>query len=311
MHTIYKTYSISYAQNKIDFENIKGRAKILYMTFGVRSTIKISLLNMQINSINWRFSIHICSIKKDFWKKPMMMLAPIAPRPNYTFFEFYIILFCMLTKFHGISRGKILMSWSLHLLFLSQFQIVSGSDDRTARIWDLRNMRSPVATIQSDSAVNRLAVSSNGLLAIPFDNRNVRIYDMSGQRAGRLPRSSRQGHARMVCACSWSDDTTPNLFTCGFDRVTLGWSVIPREGGGGKLKKIDFPKKKKSWWYYENWYHLISRIFLICFFQVAEVPEVDLEPTLAVEEDKMVNIKILAFLVPLLAFMKVIRTVQQ
>ena len=244
MHTIYKTYSISYAQNKIDFENIKGRAKILYMTFGVRSTIKISLLNMQINSINWRFSIHICSIKKDFWKKPMMMLAPIAPRPNYTFFEFYIILFCMLTKFHGISRGKILMSWSLHLLFLSQFQIVSGSDDRTARIWDLRNMRSPVATIQSDSAVNRLAVSSNGLLAIPFDNRNVRIYDMSGQRAGRLPRSSRQGHARMVCACSWSDDTTPNLFTCGFDRVTLGWSVIPREGGGGKLKKIDFPKKK-------------------------------------------------------------------
>ena len=94
-------------------------------------------------------------------------------------------------------------------------------------------MRSPVATIQSDSAVNRLAVSSNGLLAIPFDNRNVRIYDMSGQRAGRLPRSSRQGHARMVCACSWSDDTTPNLFTCGFDRVTLGWSVIPREGGGG------------------------------------------------------------------------------
>ena len=310
MHTIYKTYSISYAQNKIDFENIKGRAKILYMTFGVRSTIKISLLNMQINSINWRFSIHICSIKKDFWKKPMMMLAPIAPRPNYTFFEFYIILFCMLTKFHGISRGKILMSWSLHLLFLSQFQIVSGSDDRTARIWDLRNMRSPVATIQSDSAVNRLAVSSNGLLAIPFDNRNVRIYDMSGQRAGRLPRSSRQGHARMVCACSWSDDTTPNLFTCGFDRVTLGWSVIPREGGGGKLKKIDFPKKK-SWCYYENWYHLISRIFLICFFQVAEVPEVDLEPTLAVEEDKMVNIKILAFLVPLLAFMKVIRTVQQ
>ena len=112
------------------------------------------------------------------------------------------------------------------------FQIVSGSDDRTARIWDLRNMRSPVATIQSDSAVNRLAVSANGLLAIPFDNRNVRIYDMSGQRAGRLPRSSRQGHARMVCACAWSDETTPNLFTCGFDRVTLGWSVQPREQAG-------------------------------------------------------------------------------
>jgi WD40 repeat protein len=108
-------------------------------------------------------------------------------------------------------------------------QVVSGSDDRTARIWDLRHMRSPVATIQSDSAVNRLAISANGLIAIPFDNRNVRIYDMGGQRAGRLPRSSRQGHARMVCACAWSDETTPNLFTCGFDRVTLGWSVQARE----------------------------------------------------------------------------------
>ncbi len=26
-----------------------------------------------------------------------------------------------------------------------------------------------------------------------------------------------------------SDDTKPNLFTCGFDRVALGWSIQPRE----------------------------------------------------------------------------------
>ena len=83
---------------------------------------------------------------------------------------------------------KIAKKYPLFLNFPFPFQIISGSDDRTARIWDLRNMRSPVATIQSDSAVNRLAVSANGLVAIPFDNRNVRIYDMSGQRAGRLPR---------------------------------------------------------------------------------------------------------------------------
>ena len=51
----------------------------------------------------------------------------------------------------------------------------------------------------------------------------------SSQFGSFFYRSSRQGHARMVCACAWSDDTTPNLFTCGFDRVTLGWSVQPRE----------------------------------------------------------------------------------
>jgi hypothetical protein len=40
---------------------------------------------------------------------------------------------------------------------------------------------------------------------------------------------SRQGHTRMVCSTAWSDETRPNLFTCGFDRVTLGWSIQPRE----------------------------------------------------------------------------------
>lgn len=33
----------------------------------------------------------------------------------------------------------------------------------------------------------------------------------------------------MVCCTAWSEDTKPNLFTCGFDRVTLGWSITPRE----------------------------------------------------------------------------------
>ena len=57
---------------------------------------------------------------------------------------------------------------------------------------------------------------------------------MNGQRIGRLPRSSRQqGHSRMVCCTAWSEpnpeDTKPNLFTCGFDRVVLGWSIQRRE----------------------------------------------------------------------------------
>ena len=36
----------------------------------------------------------------------------------------------------------------------------------------------------------------------------------------------------MVCATAWSEsDTRPNLFTCGFDRMTLGWSVTSRDAG--------------------------------------------------------------------------------
>lgn len=109
--------------------------------------------------------------------------------------------------------------------------IVSGSDDRSAKVWDLRNMRTAVATIQSDSAVNRLSANSAGLIAVPYDNRNVRLFDLSGNRLARLPRSSRQGHARMVCSTAWAEDYTqrPNLFTVGFDRAVLGWSVQQRD----------------------------------------------------------------------------------
>jgi len=109
--------------------------------------------------------------------------------------------------------------------------IVSGSDDRSAKVWDLRNMRTAMATIQSDSAVNRISVSSSGLIAVPYDNRNVRIFDLTGNRLARLPRSSHQGHSRMVCSTAWANEGTqrPNLFTCGFDRQVIGWAVEPRD----------------------------------------------------------------------------------
>ncbi|KAK6310600.1 hypothetical protein J4Q44_G00186550 [Coregonus suidteri] len=77
--------------------------------------------------------------------------------------------------------------------------VVSGSDDRTVKVWDLKNMRSPIATIRTDSAVNRISVSVNQrIIALPHDNRQVRLFDMSGVRLARLPRSNRQGHRRML-----------------------------------------------------------------------------------------------------------------
>ncbi|XP_077580782.1 WD repeat-containing protein 37-like isoform X1 [Stigmatopora nigra] len=105
--------------------------------------------------------------------------------------------------------------------------VVSGSDDRTVKVWDLKNMRSPMATIRTDSAVNRISVSaSQRIIALPHDNRQVRLFDTSGVRLARLPRSNRQGHRRMVCCTAWCEDNAScNLFTCGFDRQALGWNI--------------------------------------------------------------------------------------
>jgi len=97
-------------------------------------------------------------------------------------------------------------------------------------------MRSALATIRTDSAVNRLALSQqHNIIAIPHDNRNVRLYDLNGSRLGRLPRSSRRGHRRMVCAAAWADDNPHcNLFTCGFDKQLLAWKVATSFGKGEK-----------------------------------------------------------------------------
>ncbi|CAF4768188.1 WD repeat-containing protein 37 [Pieris napi] len=114
-------------------------------------------------------------------------------------------------------------------VFTREDKVVSGSDDRSVKVWDVRNMRSALATIRSDSSVNRVSVSSGGLIAIPHDNRQVRLFDLQGQRLARLPRSSRQGHRRMVTSVAWSEDMSSgiNFFSCGFDRRILGWSIQP------------------------------------------------------------------------------------
>lgn len=88
------------------------------------------------------------------------------------------------------------------------------------------------------------------IIALPHDNRQVRLFDTSGVRLARLPRSNRQvsrfrggapaplrvppgsdplllqGHRRMVCCSTWCEDNAScNLFTCGFDRQAIGWNI--------------------------------------------------------------------------------------
>jgi WD40 repeat protein len=112
---------------------------------------------------------------------------------------------------------------SVNSTIFAQDKIFSSSDDRTIKAWDLRNIRSPLFTIRTDSAVNRLAVSSNNLIAIPNDNRSIRIFEINSQRICRLQKRS---HRRMVTSCCFKEDSgICKLFSSGFDRKIIEWDI--------------------------------------------------------------------------------------
>ena len=80
--------------------------------------------------------------------------------------------------------------------------------------------------------MNKVAINSSGMIAIPQDNRHVTIYDIAGVKLARLPRESGKCHMRMVSSVAWpSADADSgwrgpaNLFSAGFDRLALGWRV--------------------------------------------------------------------------------------
>lgn len=87
-------------------------------------------------------------------------------------------------------------------------------------------MRSPLITISMESTINKLSVSQqHNLITIPLDNRNVRIYDINGNRICRL---SRDSHSRMVTCAAW----LAPLSSSGLDGGVSSTSGPSGSGGG-------------------------------------------------------------------------------
>ena len=50
--------------------------------------------------------------------------------------------------------------------------------------------------------VNKVSISTSGMVAVAQDNRQVHIYDISGAKIARLPRDQGKCHA-VLCSPPW------------------------------------------------------------------------------------------------------------
>jgi len=116
---------------------------------------------------------------------------------------------------------------------VNEDKIATSSDDQTLKLWDLRIMRSPLFTINVNSGVNRICTmklnsdninNNNNLetfLCLPLDNRDIKVYNLNGERILRLPRTNRVGHRRLVTSLASHGSL---LLSASFDKQINCWS---------------------------------------------------------------------------------------
>lgn len=118
-------------------------------------------------------------------------------------------------------------------IFIGDDKIATSSDDHHLKLWDLRVMRSPVFSINVNSGINRIcSMSVNScaesphhaetFICLPLDNRDIKIYNLQGERVIRLPRDNRAGHRRIVTSVASYDSL---LFSASFDKYVNCWSL--------------------------------------------------------------------------------------
>eukprot|EP01132_Coremiostelium_polycephalum_P003174 gene3174-3973_t len=96
--------------------------------------------------------------------------------------------------------------------------IVSGGDDRTVKVWDIRQSKTCKTSIRCPFAINRLSVSpGTSIIAIPQDDGRISVYDVNGNRKGKMRDQYKYGHKLMASSTAWSYDDSV-IFSSGFDR---------------------------------------------------------------------------------------------
>eukprot|EP00019_Armaparvus_languidus_P006993 CAMPEP_0168602664 /NCGR_PEP_ID=MMETSP0420-20121227/14242_1 /TAXON_ID=498008 /ORGANISM="Pessonella sp." /LENGTH=420 /DNA_ID=CAMNT_0008641445 /DNA_START=572 /DNA_END=1830 /DNA_ORIENTATION=- len=100
--------------------------------------------------------------------------------------------------------------------------LVTAGDDRNVRVWDLRHTATARVTAKVGATPHRIAVSCNGLVAVPCEDKRTRVIDVSGHKRAKLRHEDKVGHKSVVTSSCWSSDESV-LFTSGWDSSVKAW----------------------------------------------------------------------------------------
>ncbi|CAF0802545.1 unnamed protein product [Didymodactylos carnosus] len=106
-------------------------------------------------------------------------------------------------------------------LFIGNERVVSSSDDEFVHIWDQRNIRSALVSIDCNSPCNRLSYAQD-IIAVPLDNRDIRLYSTQGEKLY----AQRRQHLRAVECTALTIQADYSLLLSGsLDRNINGWNI--------------------------------------------------------------------------------------
>jgi glucose repression regulatory protein TUP1 len=163
----------------------------------------------------------------------------LLPCPARAFVDWVIQIWEIATNriwhiFDGHQKEIYSLEFSLHGRF-----VVSGSDDKTVRIWNMSNLSSKVFAIDNvssaygDAGVTSVAISPNGqLVAAGSLDTFIRIWDIAtGSLVERL-----RGHKDSVYSVAFTPDGK-GLVSGSLDKTLKHWDVSGLISGGVKGQK--------------------------------------------------------------------------
>jgi len=149
------------------------------------------------------------------------------------------------TTLFGFSINGVLLidffSPPLAFLFLGNDRLVSSSDDGFVHIWDSRSTScSPLISLECVSPCNRISLSHD-ILAVPLDNRDIRIYSAIN---GDKLHVQRRAHTRAVqcTALVQCGNSMEFLLASGsLDRHMHVWHIKKLKGSNSNklMKSLD------------------------------------------------------------------------